>query len=278
MHIYSIIGDVWGMDGGVAYGVIPKTIWNKLTVANERNFIRMITRCMLVVYDDKKILIEVGMGNKQRSRYYEVRERNDDYNVVKSLGEVGYKPEDITDVIFTHLHDDHVGAATYYDNEEIKHTYPNANYWVSKDQWDWALARNKREYAAFLPENLTPLLQSGRLNLVEKGQQPFKNIELRLFYGHTIGLIVPIIHYKDKFIVYGSDFLPSAYHLPFPYIAAADIQPLVTLEEKEKFLPEAFNNNYFMFYCHDTDNEVSTIQQNEKGYVMGGSYKLEEIL
>lgn len=278
MQVRSLIADIWGMDGGVVFGVVPKTIWRKYFKSNERNFVEVITRNLLIETDDKKILIDVGMGDKQSERYYEVREKNNNYNIVKSLKEIGISPEQITDIIFTHLHDDHVGAATYIENGETKHTFVNAKYWVGERQWKWASNPNKREVVAYRSENILPILDSGKLNLIKENEQPFDNIELQHYYGHTEGIILPKININGKPLIFVSDVIPSTYHLPLVYLSAVDINPLLAIEEKNKILTESIETNTVLFFQHDPNTECCTVAKNEKGFELKDSFTLQNYL
>jgi glyoxylase-like metal-dependent hydrolase (beta-lactamase superfamily II) len=278
MQLIPLIADNWKMDGGVAFGVVPKSIWSRLHTADENNCISITTRCLLIVHNQRKILIDVGLGDKQSQKYYSVRFRQTGINIINSLEQAGFSPNDITDVLFTHLHDDHVGAATHFNqNGEIECVFPNAQYWVSQSQWDWAINPNKRESAAYFKENLIPLLESGRLHLLNEGEQPFENFTLRLYNGHTRGQIIPLIQTKQFTLVYMGDFIPTKYNIPIPFIPAVDIEPLVSLLEKEQFLKEAADNKFVLFFEHDTENECCTVAQSEKGVVAEQSFKLNEI-
>jgi glyoxylase-like metal-dependent hydrolase (beta-lactamase superfamily II) len=278
MKLFSLIADNWKMDGGVAFGVVPKSLWSRKLEADENNMIRITTRCLLVVHNNKKILIDVGLGNKRNEKYYAVRYREPGINIIKSLKEAGFTTDDITDVLFTHLHDDHVGAASRINkNGELECVFGNALYWVSEAQWNWALNPNKREGAAFFKDNLLPLKESGRLRLLQEGDQPFEQITLHIFNGHTRGQIIPFIHTKKHTIVYMGDLIPTQSNIPVPFIPAVDIEPLISLSEKEAFLNEAVENQYVLFFEHDPGSECCTLMRSEKGIVAERSFNLNQI-
>jgi glyoxylase-like metal-dependent hydrolase (beta-lactamase superfamily II) len=262
----------------VAFGVVPKSIWSRLHRADENNCISITTRCLLIINKSKKILIDVGLGDKQSEKYYAVRFRENGVGIVKSLGLSGVKAEEITDVLFTHLHDDHVGAATRVDsNGGLECVFHNAQYWVSQAHWDWAINPNKREGAAFFKDNLIPLLDSGRLHLLAEGEQPFEDITLRIYNGHTRGQIIPLIHTGSNTIAYMGDFIPTLYNIPIPFIPSVDIEPLVSLAEKEQFLNEAAEKKYVLFFEHDAENECCTVSQSAKGVVAERTFKINEL-
>jgi glyoxylase-like metal-dependent hydrolase (beta-lactamase superfamily II) len=278
MKLFPVIADNWKMDGGVAFGVVPKSLWSRKNDTDENNMIRITTRCLLVVQNDRKILIDVGLGDKRNEKYYAVRFRKPGINILNSLHTIGFSANDITDILFTHLHDDHVGAATKTDETGISVcVFPNARYWVSKAQWDWALNPNKREIAAYFIDNFKPLQESGRLHLLEEGDQPFEHFTLRIYNGHTRGQIVPFIQNEGKTIVYMGDFIPTQFNITLPYIPSVDIEPLITLTEKEEFLNEAVQNRYILFFEHDAAIECCTVALSEKGVVADQSFKFEDI-
>ena len=278
MQLFPLIADNWKMDGGVAFGVVPKSIWSRFHVADENNCISITTRCLLIVHNHRKILIDVGLGDKQSEKYYGVRFREPNVGIINSLNRFSFSAEDITDVLFTHLHDDHVGAATQIDkNGNLGCVFPNAQYWVSQLHWDWAMNPNKREGAAFFKDNLIPLLESGRLHLLMPDEQPFEQITLRMYNGHTRGQVIPFIHTSKHTIVYMGDFIPTQYNIPIPFIPSVDIEPLVSLNEKELFLKEAVEKNYILFFEHDVQNECCTVVQSGKGVVAERSFKLQDL-
>lgn len=278
MKLIPLIADNWRMDGGVAFGVVPKSIWSRTHQPDENNAIAITTRCLLVIMGERKILIDVGLGDKRSEKYYAVRFREPGVSILNSLEQAGLNASDITDVLFTHLHDDHVGAATRVQENGIPEcVFNNAQYWVSEAQWDWAMNPNKRETAAFFKDNLEPLLKSGRLNLLNEGMQPFDRITLKIYNGHTRGQIIPYIHTPKHTIVYMGDFIPTQSNIPIPFIPSVDIEPLVTLTEKELFLNEAAEKQYVLFFEHDAENECCTVKQTEKGVIADRSFKLQEI-
>jgi len=278
MKLFPLIADKWKLDGGVAFGMVPKSIWSRNHQSDENNAIDITTRCLLIIHNERKILVDVGLGDKRNEKYYAVRHRQPDINILKSLAEIGYTANDITDILFTHLHDDHVGAATRFNESGlIECVFQNAQYWVSESQWEWAMNPNKRETAAFFKDNLNSLSDTGRLHLLEEGMQPFERITLKIYNGHTHGQIIPFIDTGNRTIVYMGDFIPTQANIPIPYIPPADIEPLISMKEKEEFLKEAVANNYILIFVHDAANECCTVMQSEKGVVADHSCKLHDI-
>ncbi len=278
MKLSNIRAEDWKMDGGAGFGLIPKTIWSKLYPADDNNCIFMSSRLLLIEQDNRKILIDTGMGSKRGDKYYKFKYIQDSNSLANSLKEASIKPEEITDVIITHLHDDHIGGATYYDGEEVKLYFPNATHWISKAQWEWALEPNKREAGSYFEDNFMPIKEAGKLKLVEEEGDLIPNIEFRIYNGHTVGNIVPIISYKGKRIAYMGDFIPYVAAIPLPYISANDIQPLISLMEKESFLNIASVKGIYLYFQHDYYNEVCTVEKSSKRVVLKETFKLKDII
>ncbi len=279
VKIYTVIAENWKMDGGVAFGVVPQTIWKQLSEPDEFNRIKITSRCLLVEDGNRLVLIDTGMGRKQNEKYYSYRHIFGKENLKDSIENSGYTFEDITDVLFTHLHDDHCGGAVTMNaegNPEL--VFGNALHHVSEEQWNWALHPNKREIGSYFKENFVPIEKSGKLNLIKQEGKLTENIGLRFFNGHTQGLIVPFIHISNKTIVFLADFIPSSAHIPLPYIASVDIQPLIALKEKEAFLKEAADKGYFLVFEHDYETECCTVKHSEKGVVMDQTLQVKDIL
>ena len=279
MEIHPLIAENWKMDGGAAFGVVPQSIWRKLIEPDENNMVPITTRCLLVVEGERKILFDTGMGNKQSEKYYGFKYLFGDHSLEKSLKEVGYSFDDITDVVFTHLHDDHCGAAVYLDaNGEAQLRFKNAIHHCSTGQWKWANDPNPREAGSFFKINFEPISTKGKLSLVSKAGKFTDLIELLEMNGHTQGQLIPKISYRGKTFVFVADFIPSFAHIHIPFVPSVDIQPLITLEEKETFLEEAVRSNYYLVFEHDIDVECCDVIKTEKGFRMNRSYNLKEIL
>jgi glyoxylase-like metal-dependent hydrolase (beta-lactamase superfamily II) len=280
--ISLIIPEHWHMDGGVSFGVVPKGIWNKSYPANEDNNLYIVNRLPLVETDNRLILFNTGYGNKRPEKYYQFKYIKKQTPLAECIREAGYHPDDITDVVYTHLHDDHCGGGTYVsdDNGKVMPVFGSARHWISAKQWEWALNPNPREAASYFPDNLLPLQEAGVLNLLQPGEQPFAgdDILLRHYDGHTAGQMIPLIQYRGKTIVYASDFIPSSTHIPLPYIASVDIAPLTSLSEKESFLEEAAEKKFILVFEHDTVSEACTVVKTEKGFFADKKNSLCELL
>ncbi len=267
------------LDGGAMFGVVPKVMWNKKYPADENNLCNWAMRCLLVVDGERKILIDNGMGTKQDEKFTRHYYLNGEGELHASLHKAGYSAEDITDVLLTHLHFDHVGGSVEYDeNGDLRLTFPNAKYWTSAAQWEWAIAPNRRERASFLKENILPIQEHGKLFLIEKEGELFPGIEIRLFHGHTAGQVIPIIDFQGRKIVFMADFLPSTAHIPLPWVMAYDTRPLITLDEKREFWEEAIAREYTFFLEHDLYHECCTLKNTEKGPALDKVFSLKEFI
>ncbi len=254
------------LDGGAMFGVVPKSLWNKVYPADENNLCNWSMRCLLVVDGDRKILIDNGIGDKQDENFLKHYYLNGDDSLEKSLESLGYTTDDITDMFLTHLHFDHCGGSISKTSDgRFITTFKNATYWISKAQWEWAIHPNRREKASFLKENIFPIEESGQLKIVENEGEIIPGIKVKFYNGHTDGQMIPFIDYEGKTVVFMADLLPSSAHIPLPYIMAYDTKPLITLQEKERFFSEAIENEYILFLEHDLYHECCTIQETEKG-------------
>ena len=277
MRIYPLLTGNLKLDGGAMFGVVPKVIWNKVYPADENNLCNWAMRCLLIVDGDRKILIDSGVGDKQDDKFFGHYYLNGDDTLEKSLENLGYTVDDITDNILTHLHFDHVGGSVRYnDAGELEPTFKNATYWVSQAQWDWATKPNRRERASFLTENIIPMMEKGKLNLIKEEAEILPGITARMYNGHTDGQIIPHIEYKGKTIAFMGDLLPSIAHIPMPYVMSYDTRPLLTLEDKKKFFSEAVEKDYILFFEHDLYNECCNLQDTPKGVRAKDTFTLEE--
>lgn len=260
------------------FGVVPKSLWSKLNPADENNMCTWAMRCLLIEDNNRLILIDTGIGDKQTEKFFGHFHLHGDDTLTASLAKHGYTKEDITDVLLTHLHFDHVGGAIEKRGDHLVPAFPNATYWSNPQHWKWATQPNAREKASFLPENILPIAQSGQLKMIDENEPQFSdNITIRFANGHTKSMMLPQIHYNGTTILYVADLLPSAAHIPLPYVMAYDMFPLTTLEEKEFYLNEALAHNYVLFFEHDPHIECCTLQQTEKGVRVKETFALSQI-
>ena len=279
MKLHVIETGFFKLDGGAMFGVVPKVIWQKTNPADENNLCTWAMRCLLIEDEDRLILVDTGIGDKQDSKFFSHYYLHGKDSLKSSIEKAGFSFDDITDVFLTHLHFDHVGGAVSKINEELTLTFKNATYWTNAKHWEWAIHPNAREKASFLKENILPLQESGRLKFIDnvEGVNFTKNIKVRFAYGHTEAMMLPQISYKEKTLVYMADLLPSTGHIPLPYVMAYDMFPMKTLNEKAAFLKEAAENNYILVLEHDPINECCTVQMTEKGIKIDQTFQLNDI-
>lgn len=286
MQLYSISTGYFKLDGGAMFGVVPKTLWQKINPADSNNLCTWAMRCLLVVTGDRKILIDVGMGDKQDEKFKSHFHPHGEDSLLLSIANLGYTPDDITDVFITHMHFDHVGGAVIRDSDgQLKTTFPRATYWTNKKHLSSALNPNEREKASFLKENILPLVESSQLEFIEPcdelSWQPWlEGIDVLTLQGHTDAMMILRIPYHQTFLYYGADLIPSAGHIPVPYVMSYDIRPLQTLIEKKFILEEILNTSGYLFYEHDPLYVCSTLKILENSRIVSDqSFKaLSEII
>jgi glyoxylase-like metal-dependent hydrolase (beta-lactamase superfamily II) len=287
MKLYTINTGYFKLDGGAMFGVVPKSIWNKLNPADENNMCSWALRCLLIEDGERLILVDNGMGNKQDAKFFGHYFLHGDDTLETSLAKHGFGKDDITDAFLTHLHFDHCGGSIVREGDKLLPAFKNAVYWSNKDHWQWATVPNEREKASFLKENILPIKESGRLQFIDlpaagndgglTGSAFTDNISIRFASGHTDKMMLPQIRYKGKTIVYMADLLPSAAHIPIPYIMAYDMFPLSSLKEKKSFLEEAVTQDFILYFEHDPLNECCSLQLTEKGIRPKELFRLEDL-
>jgi glyoxylase-like metal-dependent hydrolase (beta-lactamase superfamily II) len=285
MKLYPIEAGNFKLDGGAMFGVVPKTIWNKTNPADENNLIDIAARCLLIEDGNRLILIDTGMGNKQSEKFFGYYSLWGTHSLDKSLAKYGFHRDDITDVFMTHLHFDHCGGSVNWNKERTGYevAFKNAKYWTNEDHWEWATIPNPREKASFLQENIIPMQESGHLNFIRKSGSDFiekseLGFGIYLVNGHTEKMMVPYIQYQGKTICFPADLLPTAGHVPIPYVMGYDTRPLLTMPEKSKFLLDAAEKNHYLFLEHDAHNEIITVEKTEKGVRVKEIFTCDDIL
>ena len=308
MRLYSINTGFFKLDGGAMFGVVPKSIWNKINPADENNLCSWALRCLLIEDGDRLILIDTGLGTKQDAKFFGHYGLHGTDTLDGSLAKYGFARTDITDVILTHLHFDHCGGTIAKEGDRLIAAFPKARVWSNPEHWNWAVQPNDREKASFLKENILPIKELGQLHMIDVpdkaanesigekqtetshitansaqsltslGTTSFENrIDIRFAHGHTRAMMLPQIRYREHTIVFMADLLPSAGHIPLPYVMAYDMFPLTSLHEKRMFLEEAVTNNYVLFFEHDREHECCTLQRTEKGIRPDRFFSLSEL-
>ena len=271
MELYSINAGNFRLDGGAMFGVVPKSLWQKIIPADSNNTISLCTRCLLIQNGNKLILIDTGMGDKQSEKFFGYYYLWGEDTLFDSMKKNGFHPDDVTDVFLTHLHFDHCGGGVTRSGESsFKTAFKNAKYWSNRSHWDWATNPNKRESPSFLKENILPIEESGQLRYLEKDEDSYLTLsnlgfEVLFVDGHTEKQMIPIVSYKGQKIAFSADLIPTAGHIPLPYIMSYDVRPLVSMKEKELFLDFCYENNVFLFFEHDASVELCSVKKTGRG-------------
>jgi glyoxylase-like metal-dependent hydrolase (beta-lactamase superfamily II) len=278
LHLFNIAN--FKVDGGSMFGVVPKVLWSRFYPADDNNLIDLTLRSLLVETGKHVILVDTGWGDKQDEKFFRHVYMHGGEGLIEGLKGRGYEPEDITDVFLTHMHADHCGGGVKRKakGSGFELTFPKATYHVSQTQWDWAVKNNLREADSFLEENISPIGKSGHLNLIEKEGELFPGFSLMLCYGHTPGLMLPMIRYNDKILVYTGDLIPTVAHIPLIWNMSYDIESLKTIEEKERLLSAALLGDYTLVFQHDKDVECCTVGKTPKGIRAKDKLEFSEIL
>ena len=283
--LYAIEAGNFKLDGGAMFGVVPKTIWHKTNPADANNLIDIAARCLLIEEGNRLILIDTGMGNKQSEKFFSYYSLWGNHSLDASLAQHGFHRDDVTDVFMTHLHFDHCGGSVNRkaSGEGYEVAFKNAAFWTNENHWQWATQPNAREKASFLHENIIPMQESGQLRFINRPESDFgfsNEMGFNIFYadGHTEKQMLPHLSYGDKTIVFCADLLATAGHIPSPYVMGYDTRPLLTLDEKTKFLTAAADHGYYLWLEHDAHNPIVTVKHTEKGIRLDQVYRLEDIL
>jgi len=275
-NLYSIETGNFKLDGGAMFGVVPKAIWKKTNPADDLNMIDMAARSLLIETTSSLILIDTGLGDKQDEKFFSHYHRWGEYSIDDSIKKAGFTSGDITDVFFTHLHFDHCGGAIIRKGNRLIPRFKNANFWVNKGHWEWANSPNSREKASFLPDNILPLKESGKLNFIDANEKPL-GFDILTVNGHTEKMMLPILEFKSRTIVFVSDLIPTSGHVRVPFIMGYDTRPLQTLREKESFLEKAAKDKFLLFLQHDVKNEIIDIKKENNKFKLNKTFKLENI-
>ena len=284
MQLYPIQAGNFKLDGGAMFGVVPKSLWQRTNPADSNNMIDIAARCLLIEDGNRLILIDTGMGNKQSDKFYSYYFLWGNDSIDASLATYGFHRDDITDVFMTHLHFDHCGGSIQWNKDRTGYepAFKNAHFWSNENHWKWATEPNRREVASFLKENIKPMEASGQLKFMAVPEKHILNnseLGFDIFYanGHTDKQMIPMIKYKGKTICFMADLLPTAGHLPLPFVMGYDTRPLLSLDEKELFLNMAADNDFYLFLEHDAHNEIITVKHTEKGVRLNETYTCNDI-
>jgi glyoxylase-like metal-dependent hydrolase (beta-lactamase superfamily II) len=283
MRIYPVEAGNFKLDGGAMFGVVPKSLWQRTNPADDNNMIDMAARCLLVENGDRLTLIDTGMGKKQSDKFFGYYYMDHIYDLDSSLHRLGFSRDDITDVFLTHLHFDHCGGVIQKSSkgDYFEPAFAKAKFHTNSNHWKWATEPNEREKASFLKENILPIQESGQLEFIHQSADFHAanemDFDILFVDGHTEKMMIPHLHIDGKTFVYMADLLPTAGHIPLPYVMGYDTRPLLTLDEKQKFLDLAATNNYYLILEHDPHHEIITVKHTEKGVRHDKTFTFKEL-
>ncbi len=279
MQLYSIETGYFKLDGGAMFGVVPKSLWQRTNPADANNLCTWAMRCLLIQTEDRLILVDNGIGDKQDDKFLRHYYLHGEATLEKSLAAHGFGKDDITDVFLTHLHFDHCGGSVAWNRDRTGYemNFKNATYWSNQRHWQWATEPNRREQASFLKENILPIQESGQLKFIADEGNWIPGIDVLFANGHTDAQMIPKIKYKDRTLVFMADLLPSVGHFPLPFVMGYDTRPLLSLDEKGRFLDEASAKDYILMFQHDSVNECCSVQKTDKGVRSDQLFKLSDL-
>lgn len=284
MTLYPIEAGNFKLDGGAMFGVVPKSLWSRTNPSDTNNMIDIAARCLLIENGNRLTLIDTGMGDKQSEKFFGYYYKWGDDSLDNSLKKHGFHRDDITDVFMSHLHFDHCGGSVQWNKDRTGYepAFKNANFWSNERHWQWATQPNRREKASFLKENILPMQESGQLKFVQDPSSDItemNEMDFGIFFadGHTEKQMIPLLEYQGKKIAFMADLLPTAGHLPIPFVMGYDTRPLLTLPEKERFLKLAADQNYYLFLEHDAHNQIITVKHTEKGVRLDECFTFNEL-
>ena len=278
MSLQTLDTGFFKLDGGAMFGVVPKSLWNKLNPADDLNRCSWALRCLLYEQTNRLLLVDTGIGNKQDANFFRHYDLHGDANLHDSIRKAGYSEADVTDVLLTHLHFDHVGGAIRRVGDQLTPAFPNATYWIHPAHWHWATHPNPREKASFLTENIVPLHESGQLAFLTEVPFSFDAVDLLYVDGHTEKMTLPLFRLNGRTVAYMADLIPSSAHIPLPYVMSYDVRPLLTMDEKTSLLQQAADENWVLVFEHDATVEAATVERTEKGIRLKEKGRLVEFI
>jgi glyoxylase-like metal-dependent hydrolase (beta-lactamase superfamily II) len=259
----------FALDGGAMFGVVPWVMWSLTNVPDDRRRITLAARCLMLRGNGRTILVDTGNGSKFSEKLKDIYRLDTEHSSLeRSLGALGVRRSDVTDVVLTHLHFDHAGGATMVDSGKLVPAFRNARYYVQARHWERALRPSEKDRASFMKDDYLPLREHGVLELVDGEGELFPGIDVIVCEGHTDAQQLPRITDGAKTLLFCCDLLPTTSHVPLPYVMAYDLRPLATIEEKKRVLTRACEEGWTLFLEHDPETEAITVRSTEKGIVV----------
>jgi len=274
--VSEIVTSEFALDGGAMFGGVPKTLWSRQVNVDDQNRIDMVTRTLLLESADRKILVDTGNGDKWADKYKSIYRIDwSNFSLVDGLRKRGILPTEITDVICTHLHFDHVGGNTKLDEGRVVPTFPNANYWIQKANWKLGNSPTEKDQASYLSENWDVLAENGMITILKNEREFLDGIRFEIVNGHTTGQQLPIVSDGTTTLMYGGDLFPMLPHIPVPWVMAYDIEPMTSIAEKKRVLPRMVEEDWILFFEHDPVRAACRVMKTDKGYFGGDAVSLD---
>lgn len=257
----------FGLDGGAMFGVVPKTLWERAySAADELNRIPMAAKVLCIRGNNRCILVDTGNSPYMPEKLSNIYKLDfTDFALERSLAAQGIEVEDVTDVIFTHLHFDHAGGAMLADGTP---RFKNARHYVQKEHYAWALSPSEKDRASFMPEMYQPLVEEGMMELLEGQGELFPGISVLPLYGHTMAMQAVKITDGGSTVFFPADLMPTGAHIPVPYVMGYDNHPLTTINEKKQLLPQIIDEQWLVVFEHDALRDAARISLGSKGLVL----------
>ncbi len=269
-EIHSFVEQQFWLDGGSMFGVIPKTLWQRMIPADENNLIPMKTNIFVLKAHDKNMIFDAGLGDTLSDREKKIYAANGISNLDSGLASLGLTTDGIDYVILTHLHTDHAGGAVKLVDGEFVPRFKNAKYLISKEEWEVAIRPNERTSAVYVPERYYALKNASQVELIDANTELFPGIKAVYTGGHTEGHYVLQMESGGQKVWYYADIYCTSHHMRVPYIPATDLFPLQSMEVKRKALPEIIGDKVVMAFDHDINLSFGKVQQEEKNIIVTG--------
>ncbi len=269
MKLMSFVSYKFALDGGAMFGVVPKPLWSKDTTSDDKNRIPMVTRQLLIEIEDKLVLVDTGIGSDRDKKFIDIYKIEAvDGGIEGGLKKLGYQPEDVTDVIFTHLHFDHAGGTVVKKDQEILPRFTHASFHIQKRHWQWAHAPSLRDRASFISDDFDPIEKTNRLILHDGSYSLYDKIRIEVTDGHTPAHQIVIVESEDSTYLFPGDTIPMSFHIRLPYIMGYDLEPLKTLEEKKALIKQASDKGWKIIFEHDPKIKAAFVSFDNKRPVL----------
>jgi len=263
-EIHSFVEQQFWLDGGSMFGVIPKTLWQRMIPADENNLIPMKTNIFVLKAHDKNMIFDAGLGDTLSDREKKIYAANGISNLDSGLASLGLTTDGIDYVILTHLHTDHAGGAVKLVDGEFVPRFKNAKYLISKEEWEVAIRPNERTSAVYVPERYYALKNASQVELIDANTELFPGIKAVYTGGHTEGHYVLQMESGGQKVWYYADIYCTSHHMRVPYIPATDLFPLQSMDIKRQTLPEIIGDSVIMAFDHDINLSFGKVQQEDK--------------